>query len=166
MTIAEIAEIVKGFSPLIISIAALYITWRYNLKNKELANDRMMKEIFLECNARYDSLNDIINLVLSLETDEEIEKFNKLNDEDNIKGVAKSLILYKINDYFNLCAEEYYWKQKGRIDETIWFSWHRGMIDIYNKSIIIRDLWEKECAHNGYESYYINKPNAFFSLTH
>ena len=162
MTIQEIAEVVKGFSPLIISAVALFITWRYNIKSRELANDKMMKEIFLESNARYDGLNDFINLILSLKTEEEIRNFYNLNEDEKIKGISKSLILYKINDYFNLCAEEYYWKQKNRIDEIIWHSWYLGMNKIYNDSIIIQSMWMDECKNEGYRSYYIDKPDAFF----
>lgn len=162
MTILELAEIIKGFSPLIISIAALYISYRYNFKSRELANDKMMKELFLECNSRYDSLNDTINLVLSMDTDEDINKFFEMDDDEIIKNKTKSLILYKINDYFNLCAEEYYWKQKGRIDDAIWLSWQVGMNNIYNDSKIIQEMWQQECMNEGYKSYYINKQNAFF----
>jgi len=162
MTIQEIAEVVKGFSPLIISTVALFITWRYNLKNRELANDKMMKEIFLESNNRYDRLNDFINLILSIKTEEEVMNFYDSNSDTEINGITKSLLLYKINDYFNLCAEEYYWKKKGRIDDTIWYSWEVGMNRIYNESKIIQSMWMVECKNEGFKSYYIDKPNAFF----
>ena len=162
MTIQEIAEVVKGFSPLIISVVALFITWRYNLKSRDLANDKMMKEIFLESNSRYDKLNDYINLILSFKTEEEITSFYKANDEDEFNGVTKLLLVYKINDYFNLCAEEYYWKTKDRIDKTIWYSWDVGMNKVYDESQIIQSLWIEECKNEGYKSYYIDKPNAFF----
>jgi hypothetical protein len=127
-----------------------------------LANEKMMKEIFLESNASYDGLNDFINLILSLKTEEEISNFYELNEDEEIKGLPKSLIIYKINDYFNLYPEEYYWKQKKRIDDIIWNSWYVGMNKIYSDSKIIQTMWIEECKNEGYKSYYIDKPNAFF----
>ena len=32
-----------------------------------------------------------------------------------------------IMDYLNLCAEEYFWYTRGRIDTEIWRAWRNGM---------------------------------------
>jgi hypothetical protein len=63
-------------------------------------------------------------------------------------------------DYFNLCAEEYFWFKKGRIDEKIWKSWQAGMKAWYKHDSIKR-LWKEETA-NGKMSYYLEKEEEFF----
>lgn len=121
-----------------------YYNWR-------LAKDKMNKELFTEFNNRHDKLNDSLNeIVETCKTIEELKEQPFLNN--------------KLNDYFNLCAEEYYWKKKKRIDDTIWNSWHYGMNSWYNNYDIIRLAWNDEIKRNGCRSYYIEKADEFFSI--
>jgi hypothetical protein len=133
----------------------LIITIIYNYKNTQLANHKMQKELFTEFNKRYNELNDNLNL-LSSSTLEDFS--NWFLPEDRVKIKAT------IYDFFNLCSEEYYWKNEGRIPKKVWKSWERGMNDIYNRSEVIKTMWEEECQNNGFISYYIDKKDAFFKL--
>jgi hypothetical protein len=145
------AVIVSG----ILGGCGLLITLIYNYKNTQLSNHKMQKELFTEFNKRYNELNDNLNLL----GDSSLTYFSEWflpEDQVKIKG--------SIYDFFNLCSEEYYWKMEGRIPEKVWKSWVRGMNDIYNRSEVIRKMWDEECENKGYISYYIDKKDTFFKL--
>jgi hypothetical protein len=69
----------------------------------------MMKELFTEFNQRYDKLNDSL---VSIE--KEGLTFEDLNEKKN------KIYRQDVIDFFNPCAEEFYWNQKGRIDPKVW----------------------------------------------
>ena len=58
--------------------------------------------------------------------------------------------LQAIIDYFNLCAEEYFFFNEGYIDHRVWRSWCRGMLQ-YLEAVPFRDIWATEGSK---ESYY------------
>lgn len=124
--------------------------------SEKLANDKIFKELFTEFNKRYDKLNDTLAEM----------KFPHPNWLDNIdiKDEYKIESYTTIIDFFNLCAEEYFWYKEGRINGNIWSSWSKGMNDVFKGSPLIQNVWEKECKNEGYKSYYIDNPNEFFSL--
>jgi hypothetical protein len=148
------ADVFKDLAPLIISGIAIWLTNRYQRHTKKLANDKMMKELFTEFNQRYDKINNSLAIIakLSVEEWEELDKKQQTQNE----GV--------IVDFFNICAEEYYWHSQGRINGNIWSSWHKGMNDIYNQSQVIQNIWEVECKNDGYKSYYISKKDDIFKI--
>lgn len=77
---------------------------------------------------------------------------------DEISANNRSIII----DFFNLCAEEYFWHIRGRIDKKIGNSWQSGMNYWYNHTNpIVRDLWKEECKY-GKVSYYIKNGDEFF----
>lgn len=116
-----------------------------------MEQDRMMKDLFKEFNARYDKINNSLK---------QIEKKCK-----NLKELEEHpKLAYKLNDFFNLCAEEYYWHKKGRIDKDIWEAWSDGMNDWYNDVEVIQKAWEAEIKYRGCKSYYISKKDEFFKL--
>lgn len=139
------AVIVSG----VLGSFGLAITFFYNHQSRKLANDKMEKELFTEFNARYDQLNDyLFEIQTTCKTIDDLEKNPKLK--------------YKLNDFFNLCAEEYYWTKKNRISREIWLAWFDGMNDWYKSVPIIRQAWENEIKQRGCKSYYIENKNAFF----
>ena len=89
--------------------------------------------------------------------------FQNQKNDDSFSDYKKDFIKFKINDYFNLCAEEYYWYSKKRIDNRIWNSWKKGMDDIYNKSEIIRTQWQEEIKNDGWKDFYLDKPTTLFN---
>lgn len=142
----------KFFSTIVSALTALYVfifSIKYQEANKTIAEEKMEKELFKEFNERYDKLNE--NILNS----RKLEKIEEENEEHN--KIKKSII-----DYFNLCAEEYFWRKKERISGAIWDSWQAGMKMNYLKSKVIQKLWEEECEDEGFKSYYLNSPKELF----
>lgn len=84
-----------------------------------------------------------------------MEELNKVENADELKQ--------KVIDYFNLCAEEYFWfHHKNRIDPIVWKSWHKGMNYWYNNVPCIEQMWQDEIKANGEDSYYIGNGDGFF----
>lgn len=144
-------EYINIVASIVLGLFGLYISHKYSSSSQKLQDDSLMKELFEKFNERYDSLNDQIQIVM------DAELFNKINKE-NLSSfrIEKSNKTYKqvLIDYFNLCAEEYFWHKKGRIDPLVWKSWNAGMKYWY-KSKLLQDFWEEEKKNNGYESYYL-----------
>jgi len=147
-----IIDILKDLAPLIISGVAIWLTSRYQRHTKKLANDKMMKELFTEFNQRYDKINNKLEIISKLS----IDQWNELSSEE--QSCKEGVII----DFFNICAEEYYWHKEERINGNIWASWSKGMNDIYNSSKVIQNLWDEECKNEGYKSYYISNKNDIF----
>lgn len=150
-----IASIIGAIATIIAGLIIFFLSRGYYKHSKDIEKDRMMKELFTEFNSRYDNLNDIVAKVSKMT----LKEWMDLNPK------KKKKYSYKINDYFNLCAEEYYWFQKKRIEDEIWNSWSYGMNVIYNRGKVIQMLWDEECSSKeGVISYYITKKDAFFKL--
>lgn len=144
-------------SSIILGLTALLVSWFYSWRSSKRDGDKMMKELFTEFNARYDKLNDSLAIIETYY--KEYDKFKQLyvNDREEHKKLKQDVI-----DFFNLCAEEYYWHQKKRIDPKIWQAWHSGMNYWYNKVPTIKKLWKMEVEAGGTTSYYLNGKESFF----
>ena len=141
--------IINAGATILAAIIVSVISFYYYQHSKKMEHDRMMKDLFKEFNARYDKINhSLYKIEKKCKTLIELEKHPKLE--------------YKLNDFFNLCAEEYFWYKKGRIDENIWSAWSDGMNDWYKGVEVIRDAWEAEIKKRGCKSYYIKHKNEFF----
>lgn len=157
----EILKVINVLGPIILAIVATLIALKHNKVTSQLSNDNLQKQLFTEFNGRYDKLNDLLQFILDFD-EEEIRRYNN-SENDTLFGVyKKSFIKFKINDYFNLCAEEYYWFSKNRIDDRIWDAWKKGMNDIYNKSLIIKEQWQEEIQNDGWKSFYLDTPDRLF----
>ena len=144
-----IASLITAVATIVVGSIVANIARKHNKHSKKMEYDRMMKDLFKEFNARYDKINhSLYKIEKKCKTLIELEKHPKLE--------------YKLNDYFNLCAEEYFWYKKGRIDENIWLAWSDGMNDWYKGVEVIRDAWEAEIKKRGCKSYYIKHKNEFF----
>lgn len=146
-------------SSIILGLFALGITWFYAFRTSKREGDKMMKELFTEFNLRYDKLNDALVLIESSYS--EYEVFIKLKDDETTKKKFEKL-RQAVIDYFNLCAEEYFWNQKGRIDPKVWKAWHSGMNYWYKAVPTIKRLWQFEVEAGGTMSYYLNGKESFF----
>jgi hypothetical protein len=102
----------------ILGLSVLGSTIIFNRSQSKIEKHRLQKQLFGEFNKRYEILND------HLET---ITKYDSLEHLKDSKPKKYLFLRNKLNDYFNLCAEEYYWHKKGRIDENLWKSWEVGM---------------------------------------
>jgi hypothetical protein len=108
----------------------------YFLYRQHLDEAKLFKQLFAEFNARYDALNDDLNMILfgppeaSLSADEREHLFS----------------------YFNLCAEEYLFYKAGYIDRRVWESWYRGM-KVFFTHPHIQALWEQDCKADSYYGF-------------
>lgn len=91
----------------------------------------MFKELFTEFNEKYARQNDDI---LDIKSNKKIglDKRNKILD-----------------DYFNLCAEEYLFYKEGRIHNEVWGYWCRGMKEHLSNDII-KAYWDDAQKENSY----------------
>ncbi len=113
---------------LIGACATVYV----GLLNYWLQRDKVMQDLFTAFNARYDRLNgDLLTIQKGTFTDGDPERV--------------------IMDYLNLCAEEYFWYTRGRIDTAIWRAWRNGM-ENWLQVPAIRAVAAREAAQR--DSYY------------
>lgn len=140
----------SGLATIIAALIAGSIATKYQKGNLKISHEKMEKELFKEFNERYDKLNDKLS---ELNVDLDITALR----EDYYSDLQKSII-----DYFNLCAEQYYWYKKERISKEIWNSWHSGMMYYYKSFPVVQELWEKETEGDKYKSYYLTKKQGFF----
>lgn len=116
------------------TVATIYL----GLIKSKIENDKLFKSLFTEFNSRYDKdLNDLINRI-----------------RDDIKYELNSSEKNLIIDYFNLCSEEYLWRRRNRIPNSVWESWKAGIKE--NLEIKqVREIYDKETkTENGSNSFY------------
>lgn len=99
----------------------------YFVQKQMLEEVQLFERLFTQFNQRYATLNDDLECV----------RAGTLTDEARVRRL--------LNDYFNLCAEEYLFYSQGRIHPAAWRSWCRGM-DYYRANDLIRGRWEAELA--------------------
>jgi len=145
-------SIISAGATVIAGVLVFFLSRGYYKHSRKIENDKLLKELFIEFNERYDKINNELDRISKLKNSE----WKGLNG-DQIR-INEGILI----DYFNICSEEYYWYNEKRISKAIWESWHKGMNDIYNRSIIVQNLWDKECENEGYKSYYITAKDAFF----
>lgn len=105
----------------------------FGLQKQQIEEIRLFRELFKEFNARYDEMNDDLNLIYQQAADlppTEIE----------IK------ILF---DYFNLCGEEFLYVEKGFIYPEVWQAWRNGMI-FFRQNPRIKRLWDEDLKNDSY----------------
>ena len=118
---------------LFVTIAAGLIGFFYFVQKQQLEELELFKELFTEFNARYDKLNDSLNRIAT-------EESNKPLTEDE-KAT--------LNDYFNLCAEEFLFYRRGYIYDEVWRAWSNGM-SFYVAHKRIGDKWKEEEKTDSY----------------
>ncbi|MCL7987062.1 hypothetical protein M8998_03800 [Sphingobacterium sp. lm-10] len=150
----EILDLVKAFTPAFLGVVGIVITVIFSAANKKLNHQKMEKELFSEFNKRYDEFNDSLDLLDTIATLSQLKEIDSL--------IEKKKMYHLLIDYFNLCAEQYYWYKKKRISAKLWESWHSGMMYYYRNYAVFRELWEAEIAGDGYKSYYLEKGKDFF----
>lgn len=124
----------KEFLGLIVSVATIY----FGMLKYRIENDRVFKDLFDTFNKRYtDNFNDKLMKIKN-------NTQNKLDQED------ENLVI----DYFNLCAEEFLWYERGRIPKKVWKSWRSGIL-VNLKDEKIQSIYDAEMeTKEAKESYY------------
>src|SRR5690606_2313069 len=91
------------------------------------------KDLFTDFNERYDRLNDEMNKILRLPSNEALSNGH----------------LDTLNDYFNLCGEEYLFYQLGYIGPKAWEAWLAG-IRFYYADGMIKKSWDRQLGSQSY----------------
>jgi hypothetical protein len=118
---------------LFVTVASGLIGFFYFIQKQQLEELELFKELFTEFNARYDKLNDSLNRI-ALE-----EPRKPLTEEEKAT----------LNDYFNLCAEEFLFYRRGYIYDEVWRAWSNGM-SFYVAHRRIGDKWKEEEKTDSY----------------
>ncbi len=69
-----------------------------------------------------------------------------LNNQDPLSAMVA------VVEYLNLCAEEYLWYKKGRIDAKVWEAWWAGMLEKFEDPSACRIA--KQEMNSASDSYY------------
>ncbi|TDQ18600.1 hypothetical protein DFQ04_0404 [Algoriphagus boseongensis] len=110
-----------------LGILGIMATMYLGTLRTRMEHDKLFKELFTDFNTKYDNqLNDLLNDL-------------RANPERDLEPEETQMIF----DYFNLCAEEYLWRKKGRIPSDVWEAWKAGIQS--NLEIPqVRELFNKE----------------------
>ena len=120
---------------LFVALVVTFITIYFSVNKNWLDHDKIFIDLFHQMNEKFDLINDDLN---------------QIRDDDQFKPEERSKESV-IQDYLNLCSEEYLWYKKGRVDESVWKAWRKGM-DYYLESSFIKDYFKKQKKYN--ISYY------------
>lgn len=122
-----------------IAIFGVGISVAFSIRQSRIENDKIFKELFILYNDKYDiKFNEILNEIVC-------------KTKSNANYELSETELPIVTDYLNMCAEEYLWFTKGRIEDAAWRSWERGML-YYLFQPPIKRYVEKEKLHK--QSYY------------
>lgn len=108
----------------------------YFLYSRHLERTRFFKDLFTQFNERYDELNG------------PLDDIRRGDSRDELTDEERRMLV----DYFNLCAEEYFFYRTGYVDSLVWQSWIRGMRD-WAKVAKIRRLWAAELTGDSYYGF-------------
>jgi len=120
------------------AVIAISLSFVYFAHTQKLEEIRLFKDLFTEFNGRYDKLNGPLARILHGRNEDDLA-----TDEVNT--------LY---DYFNLCAEEFFYYKHGYIHAEVWNAWSNGM-QVFFANPRIKQLWREEART---ESYYGFRP--------
>jgi len=118
----------------LISIFGGVFSFIYFVQKQQLDELNSFRELFADFNSRYDKLN---------------EKLNQIIEEDGKKTLNKTEFDSILNDYFNLCGEEYLYYKNGYIYPEVWKAWCNGM-DYFLRNKTIGDRWAEEEKTDSY----------------
>jgi hypothetical protein len=116
------------------TVFGTFLSILYFLQKQRLEEIKLFREIFVECNKRYDKINDMLNSIVDGA------------DNNALKPEERAIL----NDYFNLCGEEYLYYTQGYIFPAVWKAWYNGMKYFVNDPRI-KAVWRDEMKS---ESYY------------
>jgi hypothetical protein len=116
----------EDFNLLLVILGGL-VSFFYFIQKQQLEELESFKELFQYFNQKYDGLNDILNGIIAGDRNKALT-----DDEKNV-----------LNDYFNLCSEEYLYFIKGFIYPEVWNAWCNGVwYFLQNKRI--SEFWAEE----------------------
>lgn len=124
--------VMKEQGATIATVVGALLSFAYFLQKQKLEELRVFREIFKECNARYDGMN------------EDLAAIGQKAIAD-LTAVERS----KVIDYLNLCGEEYLYFKRGYIEPSVWQAWNNGMKAVASAPSI-RSVWDAEKQTGSY----------------
>lgn len=112
---------------LLVTLLGTLLSVIYFVQRQRLEELKLFRQIFADCNARYDMLNETLNAISAGSKDEPLQAEE----------------LEKLMDYFNLCGEEYLYYRQGYLFPEVWRAWHNGM-KYFVENPRIAWVWKKE----------------------
>ena len=128
---------------LLLGVVGSALSGIYFVQKQKLEEMHLFKEIFSECNKRYDGLNERLNAIATRPDDQALSQ-----DEQST-----------LNDYFNLCAEEFLFFRTGYLLPLVWESWRNGIMS-FMTSKRIRQHWERERRTGSYYGLELERDEA------
>ncbi len=122
-----------GSEVLIAAVGGLWALAFY--RHQRHAEDAaFLKDLMEDFNTRYNEMNDELQSTL--------RKSGEFQEAQELRFI----------DYFNLCAEEWVFKEMGYVPPRIWEAWENGMRQ-YGRDGRVARLWEKERASTSYYGF-------------
>jgi hypothetical protein len=118
---------------LLLTLLGTLLSLLYFLQKQRLEEIKLFREIFADCNHRYDQLNEKLNIIV-----------NESNGEPLTAEQLATLM-----DYFNLCGEEFLYYRQGYLFPEVWRSWLNGM-RYFVSNPRIAGVWNEEKKTNSY----------------
>ena len=115
------------------AIEAGVVSFALGLQKQQLEEMRLFKELFETFNKRYDSQNEELNGV-----------FRQSPEAPLTEREIDALF-----NYFNLCAEEYFYFKEGFIHAAVWQAWKNGM-KYFRQNRRIKLRWDDELQTDSY----------------
>jgi len=112
----------------LLPILAATLSALYFLQKQKLEELKTFREIFEACNERYREMNEKLDQIMAI-----------------TKGSLDENEQKTLNEYFNLCAEEYLYFSRGYIFPEVWRAWYNGM-KYYLENPRIRKFWDTESS--------------------
>jgi len=122
--------------PALAAIAGGAVSFALTVQKQQLEDIKMLKELFETFNKRYDVLNEELNRIYRQPKDEILRA-----DEIDV-----------LFNYFNLCAEEYFYFQEGFVHPQVWQAWKNGM-KFFRRNPRIKKLWDQELRADSYYGF-------------
>jgi len=147
LSLCAVIKFVPGWDDklkFITTVAGGTLTFVYFVQKQKLEETRLFKELFTGFNTRYDSLN------------EELNRIRDESDSVDMKPTHRD-VLY---NYFNLCAEEHFFRSQGYIPEEVWGSWWKGMKYFFNCPRI-RKVWDNDPGSSSYYGFVPPEPDSY-----
>ena len=133
--LAVLFSTMEGFrTDYLLSFSIGLAAFVYFVQKQKLQEMMLFKDLFTEYNYRYESLNQELHRIISTASGKALAKADK-----NF-----------LEEYFNLCGEEYFYYTEGIVPPQVWKEWKNGM-RIFFQDDRVRKQWELE---KGTDSYY------------
>lgn len=148
-----------------LAVIVLLITLLFGFMRQKHNDMSIFFQLFEKYNIRYEELNDYLNAIHRSSEEYEVVKDRRLkpmsraidNNNDLSKEIKKELkseesIKNRLDQYLNLCAEEFSAYHKGYIPPKIMKYWVNGM-NIFFTNPHMREYFESELGTNSYYQF-------------